>query len=68
MRVFESGACALDIARAGLLQAVQAGAEVMASACPFCEMNLTAAAQTLTEAVQVLDIIDLVCAAVEGVS
>jgi len=65
MRVFESGVRALDIARAGLLQAVQAGADVMVSACPFCEMNLTAAAQTLPEPIPVLDIIDLVCAAVE---
>jgi transketolase len=65
MRVFESGARALDIARSGLLQAVQAGAEVMVSACPFCEMNLTAAAQTLPEPIPVLDIIDLVHAAVE---
>jgi len=65
MRVFESGARALDIARAGLLQAVQSGAERMVSACPFCEMNLTAAAQTLSEPIPVLDIIDLVFAAVE---
>jgi Fe-S oxidoreductase len=37
----------------------------MASACPFCEMNLAAAAQTLPEPIPVLDIIDLVYAAIE---
>jgi Fe-S oxidoreductase len=66
MRVFESGARALEIARSGLLQAVQAGAEVMVSACPFCEMNLRAAAQTMPDGIPVLDCIDVVHAAVCG--
>ncbi len=65
MRVFESGTLSLDIAREGLASARKAGAEVMVSACPFCEINLDAAAQVLAEPMQVLDIIDLVHASVE---
>jgi heterodisulfide reductase subunit D len=66
MRVFEGGVPAQEIARTGLLEAAQAGAEVMVSACPFCEMNLAAAADTLPEPMPVCDIIDLVYDAVKG--
>lgn len=60
MRVFEDGARALDIARAGLLSAREAGAGALVTACPFCELNLGAAAQTMPEPMPVLDIIDVV--------
>ena len=66
MRVFESGSRALEIARAAIVSARDAGAEVMVSACPFCEMNLSAASRTMPEAMPVFDIIDLVHTAVTG--
>ena len=66
MRVFESGSRALEIARAALVSARDAGAEALVTACPFCEINLSAASRTMPEALPVFDIIDLVHVAVAG--
>jgi len=66
MRVFESGSRALEIARAALVSARDAGAEVLVTACPFCEINLSAASRIMYEAMPVYDIIDLVHTAVTG--
>jgi len=67
MRVFEDGARALEIATVGLLSAREAGAVEMVTACPFCELNLDAASRSMPDGMPVLDIIDVVHAAVEGV-
>jgi Fe-S oxidoreductase len=60
MRLFEGGSLAEEIGKASIHAAQQAGAEALVTACPFCEMNLEAAAQGLASPFPVYDIIDLV--------
>jgi Fe-S oxidoreductase len=60
MRVFKSGDLAVTIGSAAVESAVQAGAEALVTACPFCEMNLESAAQSRTNQIPVFDIVDLV--------
>jgi len=60
MRIFESGSLAGDIGRLAVESAVQAGTQELVSACPFCEMNLEAAAKGCSSQVEVCDIIDMV--------
>jgi Fe-S oxidoreductase len=60
MRLFEAGALAADMGREALDAARSAGAQALASACPFCETNLAAAAQRMDNPMPVYDIIDLV--------
>lgn len=60
MRLFADGACAIDIGLRAIESAWHAGADALATACPFCELNLNAAAQRLDSLLPVYDIIDLV--------
>ena len=60
MRLFESGALAVNVGEAAIESAFQTGAEALVSACPFCEMNLEASAKALNSQMLVYDIIDLV--------
>lgn len=60
MRIFESGSMAEHIGRAAVESSLQAGAEALVTACPFCEMNLGAAAGSADNKMRVYDIIDLV--------
>jgi Fe-S oxidoreductase len=60
MRIFESGAIAEKIGQAAVESAVRAGAEALVTACPFCEMNLEAAAKNQDSRIPVYDIVDLV--------
>jgi len=60
MRVFESGVLAEQIGRAAVESAAATGAEALVTACPFCEMNLDAAAKNANSHIRICDIIDLV--------
>jgi len=60
MRIFAGGAIAEDIGVKAVMAAQQAGAEAIVTACPFCELNLDAAAKRLDSPIPVYDIIDLV--------
>jgi Fe-S oxidoreductase len=60
MRIFESGSLAAKTGQAAIESAVQEGAEALVTACPFCEMNLDAAAGSSNNQIPVYDIIDLV--------
>ena len=60
MRVFESGVLAEKMGQAAVQSAIEVGAEALVTACPFCEMNLAAAAGNLKSPIPVYDIIDLV--------
>jgi len=60
MRIFESGVLAEKMGQAAVLSAIEVGAEALVTACPFCEMNLAAAARDLQDPIPVYDIIDLV--------
>jgi Fe-S oxidoreductase len=60
MRVFESGELAERIGRAAVDSAAETGAEALVTACPFCEMNLDAAARNANSPIRICDIIDLV--------
>ena len=60
MRVFESGVLAEQMGRAAVESAAGIGAEALVTACPFCEMNLDAAAKNANSRIRVCDIIDLV--------
>lgn len=64
MRIFEAGTLAGEIGRCAVESAQQTGAETLISACPFCEMNLEAAAKAANLPIDVYDIIDLVHGAV----
>lgn len=65
MRIFADGACAVDIGLRAVEAARLAGAEALATACPFCELNLNAAAQKIDSLLPVYDIIDLVADCLE---
>ena len=60
MRIFESGTIAEKIGEAAVEAAINAGAEALVTACPFCEMNLEAAARNQDTQIPVYDIVDLV--------
>ena len=60
MRIFESGSLAEKIGQATVQSAIEVGAEALVTACPFCEMNLDAAARSSNKQIPVYDIIDLV--------
>jgi Fe-S oxidoreductase len=60
MRIFAGGSIAEDIGFKAVMDAQQAGAEAIVTACPFCELNLEAAAKRLDSPMPVYDIIDLV--------
>ena len=60
MRIFESGVLAEKIGQAAVKSAVHSGAEALVTACPFCEMNLEAAARNQETRIPVYDIVDLV--------
>jgi glycolate oxidase len=60
MRIFESGSLAEKIGQATVQSAIEVGAEALVTACPFCEMNLDAAARSSNNHIPVYDIIDLV--------
>jgi Fe-S oxidoreductase len=60
MRIFESGVLAAKIGQAAVESAIHAGAEALVTACPFCEMNLEAAARNQDSTIPVYDIVDLV--------
>jgi Fe-S oxidoreductase len=60
MRIFESGTLAEKIGQTAVQSAIEAGAEALVTACPFCEMNLASAAGKLNHPIPVYDIIDLV--------
>jgi len=60
MRIFSNGTIAEDIGVKAAMAAQQAGAEAIVTACPFCELNLSAAAKRLDSPLPVYDIIDLV--------
>jgi len=65
MRIFAGGSIAEDIGFKAVMDAQQAGAEAIVTACPFCELNLDAAAKRLDSPLPVYDIIDLVSDALE---
>ncbi len=56
---------AVELARQILKEASQAGAEVLASSCPFCLLNLKEASQSFN-GIKVLDITELVYASLTG--
>ena len=60
MRLFGGGILAEEIGKAAVLAARDAGAEAVVTACPFCELNLDAAARQLGFPLAVYDITDLV--------
>lgn len=60
MRLFETGSLAEEIGARALESAAEAGAEALVTACPFCEMNLSAASKGLDSRLPVYDVIDLV--------
>ena len=60
MRIFESGKIAEKIGQAAVESALHTGAEALVTACPFCEMNLEAAARNRDTLIPVYDIVDLV--------
>jgi Fe-S oxidoreductase len=60
MRVFESGVLAEQIGRTAVESAAATGAEVLVTACPFCEMHLDAAAKNVNSRIRICDILDLV--------
>ncbi|MCX8043490.1 MAG: (Fe-S)-binding protein [Desulfobacterota bacterium] len=60
MRLFEGGRLAVAMGEQALAAARQAGAHALVTACPFCETNLAAAAQTSADPLPVFDIVDLV--------
>ncbi|MBW1791223.1 MAG: (Fe-S)-binding protein [Deltaproteobacteria bacterium] len=60
MRIFASGSLAEKIGQATVQSAIEVGAEALVTACPFCEMNLEAAARNPKNQIPVYDIIDLV--------
>jgi len=49
----------LDIAKRRIDEACQTGAEILVSACPFCEQNLSEAANALGKKIKVMDISEL---------
>jgi heterodisulfide reductase subunit D len=49
----------LDIAKRRVEEALQTGAEILLSACPFCEQNLKEAAAALGGKIRVLDVSEL---------
>jgi heterodisulfide reductase subunit D len=63
MRIFAGGAIAEEIGIKAVTAAQQAGAEAIVTACPFCELNLEAAANRLDDPLPVYDIVDVVCEA-----
>ncbi len=65
MRMLDGGDLAVRIGKDALLSAVEAGAEAIVTACPFCEMNLDTASQTLDSALPVYDIVDMVYDAID---
>ena len=60
MRIFASGSLAEKIGHATVQSAIEVGAEALVTACPFCEMNLEAAARNPKNQILVYDIVDLV--------
>jgi Fe-S oxidoreductase len=65
MRIFAGGTVAEDIGVNAAMDAQQAGAEAIVTACPFCELNLDAAAKRLDFSMPVYDIIDIVANALD---
>jgi heterodisulfide reductase subunit D len=49
----------LDIAKRRVTEAVQTGAHILVSACPFCEQNLKEAASAMNSNMRVMDISEL---------
>jgi heterodisulfide reductase subunit D len=60
MRLFDGGIFAQDMGLEAVKAARAAGAQALVSACPFCETNLSTAAQSENSPMPVYDIIDLV--------
>ncbi len=60
MRIFADGVLAVDIGLRAVESARHAGAEALVTACPFCELNLQAAANRLDIPLPVYDMVDLV--------
>ena len=67
LRLFEGGRLAEQIGKESLLSAGDGGADALVTACPFCEMNLKAAARQLDSGFPVYDVVDLVSASL-GIS
>jgi Fe-S oxidoreductase len=67
MRLFGGGILAEEIGKAAVQAARDAGAEAVVTACPFCELNLDAAARQPGSSLAVYDITDLVseCSGIE---
>ena len=57
---------ALKLAERRLMEAAETGAEVLATACPFCKHNLAEAASRLKLPLQVLDVVELAQKALEA--
>jgi len=52
-------AISLEIAKRRILEASETGAEILISACPFCEQSLSEAAKSLGSSMRVMDISEL---------
>jgi len=55
----------LEIAKRRVSEAVETGAEILVSSCPFCEQNLKEAANSLGSKIKVMDIAELLLTACE---
>ncbi len=55
----------LEIAKRRLAEAMETGAEILVSSCPFCEQNLKEAADSLGSMMKVMDIAELLLEACE---
>jgi len=56
-------AMALEMAKRRVREAVDSGAEILVSACPFCEQNLKEATDSLGSKIRVMDIAELLLTA-----
>jgi len=55
----------IEIAKRRVSEAMETGAEILVSACPFCEQNLKEAAESLGSKIRVMDIAELLLEACE---
>lgn len=66
MRLLAEGDLAEKIGKEALVSALDAGAEGLVTACPFCEINLETASQRYDIMLPVYDIVDLVSEAIKS--
>ena len=57
---------ALEVANKRLEEAQQTGAEILATPCPYCEVNLSEAAEKFDKKIRVVDVIELVVEALQS--